>query len=301
MKRLIHLLIITSLFVGFGINHPVQADSGEGTVINEKFGPPIVAYGGSLTTEQQEQVKQLLDVHGDSEVSEITVTGADIKKYIDGDSNSRMFSSAKITRTDKGEGLVINQLTPENITEVTNEMYANALLTAGIEDAQVNVASPVKVTGHSALTGIYKAYEVSGGEELNGERLEIANEELGIVTELAKQEGLDGETANELITQIKKQIAEQSPITKEEVQEIVEEELNKINIELSDEDRQLLINLFDKMRALDIDFEQVKNQLEELTSGISKKIEEISEDEGFWQKIVDFFNGFIEAIRSVLK
>ena len=36
------------------------------------------------------------------------------------------------------------------------------MLTAGVEDAIVEIAAPKKVTGHSALVGIYKAYEVSG-------------------------------------------------------------------------------------------------------------------------------------------
>ena len=55
-------------------------------------------------------------------------------------------------------------MTPENITEVTSDMYSNAMLTAGIEDATVEVAAPKKVTGHSALAGIYKAYEVTTGK-----------------------------------------------------------------------------------------------------------------------------------------
>ena len=53
-----------------------------------------------------------------------------------------MYSSAKITRLDKGKGLVIKIVTPDNITQVTNSMYATAMLTAGIEDAVVEVASP---------------------------------------------------------------------------------------------------------------------------------------------------------------
>lgn len=78
-----------------------------------------------------------------------------------------MYSSAKITRRDAGEGLVIQIVTPSNITQVTSEMYANAMLTAGIQDASVQVAAPKAVTGHSALVGIYKAYEVTTGETLD--------------------------------------------------------------------------------------------------------------------------------------
>ncbi|MFP3423083.1 DUF1002 domain-containing protein, partial [Bacillus sp. SIMBA_161] len=77
------------------------------------------------------------------EVEEIEVTGQDLVTYIkDGDSRARMYSSAKITRTEEGEGLVIEITTPDNITQVTTDMYANAMLTAGIENATVEVAAP---------------------------------------------------------------------------------------------------------------------------------------------------------------
>src|SRR5699024_2279322 len=130
--------------------------------INEKLGVPIIVYGDTLTEEQREEVKQLLEVDDLDDYKEYDITGADIARYIDGDPNSRMFSSAKIIRKDKGHGIVVNIVTSENITQVTSDMYANAMLTAGVEDAIVEVASPVKVTGHSALTGIYKAYDAEG-------------------------------------------------------------------------------------------------------------------------------------------
>src|SRR5690606_22970848 len=105
--------------------------------------------------------------------------------------------------------------------------------------------------------GIYKAYE-SKGEVLDKDRMEVANEELELATELADKEGLSDEKVTELLTEIKKMIAEQNPATREEVEQIVQEQLNKMSIELSEQDRQLLIDLFDKMRSLDIDFGQVK-------------------------------------------
>ena len=181
---------------------------------------------------------------------------------------------------EKGKGLVITRVTPENITEVTDEMYANALLTAGIENAIVEVASPVKVSGHSALVGIYKAYE-SRGEVLDKDRMEVANDELDLATDLAEKEGLDSEKVGELLTEIKKMIAEQNPATKEDVERIVEEQLKKMNIQLSPEDRQLLIDLFEKMRSLDIDFGKVKQQLEDITKDIKSKMENVVGDRRF--------------------
>lgn len=267
--------------------------------INEKFGLPVVVYGEALSAAQKDEVRELLKVKDPSKVKEITVTGEDLVTYIKGDQHSNMYSSAKITRKDSGEGLVINQVTPENITEVTDEMYANALITAGVEDAVVDVASPVKVSGHSALVGIYKAYDAGDGAGLNKDRTEVANEELDLATDLAKKEGLDQDKVSELLTEIKKQIAEQNPATKEDIQKIIDEQLKALEINLSDEDRQLLIDLFEKMRSLNINFDNVKSQLETLSEDIQQRISEAVGDEGFLQKVADFFRQLIDSIKSI--
>ncbi|MEW9052586.1 MAG: DUF1002 domain-containing protein [Neobacillus sp.] len=277
----------------------VMAADNDEESINEKYGLPVVVYGAALSEAQKEKVRELLNVTDPSKVKEITVTGDDLVTYIKGDKHSNMYSSAKITRKDTGEGLVINQVTPENITEVTSEMYANALLTAGVQDAVVDVASPVKVSGHSALVGIYKAYDAGDGAGLNKERTEVANEELNLATDLAKKEGLDQDKVSELLTEIKKEIAEQNPATKEEIQKIIDEKLQSLNINLSAEDRQLLIDLFEKMRSLNINFDNVKSQLETLSQDIQQRIKETIGDEGFLQKVADFFKQLIDSIKSI--
>ncbi|PLR84526.1 MULTISPECIES: DUF1002 domain-containing protein [Bacillus] len=292
------MFVVLSLM--FTINGTAFADSGkEEESINEKFGLPIVVYGEALSEAQKDKVRELLEVTDPSKVEEITVTGEDLVHYIKGDPHSNMYSSAKITRKDAGEGLVINQVTPENITEVTDEMYSNALLTAGVEDAVVDVASPVKVSGHSALVGIYKAYDQGEGAPLDQERTEVANDELNLATDLAKKEGLDQDKVSELLTEIKKEIAEQNPATKEEIEQIVDDKLKALEINLSPEDRQLLIDLFERMRALNINFDNVRNQLEDLTSDIQKRIDEAVGDEGFLQSVSNFFKELIDSIKGL--
>jgi uncharacterized protein YpuA (DUF1002 family) len=303
LKRFNKILLMIALLVGVSANQALAADNNkteEG--INEKFGLPIVVYGESLSDSQKQEVKEALGVTDSSQVEEITANGDDLVKYIEGeDRNARMFSSAKITRKEKGEGLVIERATPGNITQVTDEMYANALLTAGVEDAVVEVASPIKVSGHSALVGIYKAYEVSG-EKLDTVRMEVANDELNLATKLAEKEGMNQEKVSELLTEIKKDIAEQNPATKEEVEQIVGEKLKDLKIELSPEDRQLLIDLFNKMKDLDINFDNVKQQLEDITSTLQDKLDTVSEDsKGFIQSILDFFKNLFESIANLFK
>ncbi|WP_420489115.1 DUF1002 domain-containing protein [Neobacillus vireti] len=299
--KVISITILFALIVSVSSTSKAFADSSgnKEESINEKFGLPIVVYGEALSAAQKDEVRKLLKVTDTSKVKEITVSGQDLVKYIKGDRHSNMYSSAKITRKDSGEGLVINQVTPENITEVTNEMYANALLTAGIQDAVVDVASPVKVSGHSALVGIYKAYDEGNGATLNLERTEVANEELNLATDLAKKEGLNQDKVSELLTEIKKDIAEQNPATKEELAALIDDKLKTLEISLSPEDRQLLIDLFEKMRDLNINFDNVKSQLENLTQDIQQRIEEAVGDQNFLQKVADFFRELIASIKSI--
>lgn len=282
-------IIICTVVIGFiGITTHVQPVQAADEGINEMLGVPLIVYGDTLTAEQKEEVKRLLDVEKHDDAKEFTVTGADIAHYIDGDPHSNMYSSAKIIREEKGKGLTVHIVTGDNITKVTVEMYKNALLTAGVEDATVEVASPVKVTGHSALAGIYKAYDVDG-EELDKERMELANEELDVATDLADKEGINKEEVSELLAEIKKMIADKKPATKEDVEKIVKEQIDRLNIQLDDADIQKLIDLFDKMRDLNIDFGKVKDQLEDIAGTIKDKLGDLNLDDGFWEKVANFF------------
>lgn len=300
LKKLAILILAVVFVVSFALPTFAADNEDNSDSINEKLGVPIVVYGGTLTAAQKQEVRDLLKIKNPKNTAEYEVTGADIAKYINGDPNSRMFSSAKITREEKGKGLKIDITTPENITEVTSEMYANALLTAGVEDATVEVVSPVKVSGHSALTGIYKAYDVSG-VELDKDRMELANEELEVATDLASKDGMDNETASQLLTEIKKAIADQKPATKEDVEKIVNEQLNKLEIKLNDADRQMLIDLFEKMRHLNIDFGKVKGQLNDITSKVKDKFNELGIDQGFWEKLMSFLERLISGAVNFFK
>ena len=66
-------------------------------------------------------------------------------------------SSVSVKKLPKGSGIKVEILTPENITSITQSQYTNAAITSGITDAEIKVASPTKVTGESALVGVYKA------------------------------------------------------------------------------------------------------------------------------------------------
>src|SRR5690625_4295029 len=89
MKRLFKISIIATLIFGLilSVGSPAFAIAPSDI--------PIVVYGETLTDEQKEEVRRLLEISDDIEVTEYTVTGEDIARYIDGDPNSRTFSRSE--------------------------------------------------------------------------------------------------------------------------------------------------------------------------------------------------------------
>jgi uncharacterized protein YpuA (DUF1002 family) len=300
LKVSVLFMLIIGLVTSLAITTQADSKDDDSDSINEKFGLPVVVYGDKLSEAQRQEVRDLLKVKDVNTIKEVTVTAQDNANYIGGSPDSNMYSSARIVLEDSGKGITINIVTPNNITEVSSDMYANALITAGVEDATVDVVSPIKVSGHSALAGIYKVYDVEG-VELDKERMELADEELGLATDLAEKEGMSQEKVSELLTEIKKAIADQNPATKEDVERIVKEQLEKLEISLSEADRELLINLFEKMRDLNIDFGKVKNQLEDIASTIKDKVDDLGLDAGFWEKVANFFKNLFNKIASLFE
>src|SRR5699024_2762943 len=177
-------------------------------------------------------------------------------------------------------------------TKVTEDMYKNALLTAGVEDATIEDASSVKVTRESELTGIYKAYDDVEDIEIDTERMKVANEELELSTKLT-DEGLSNEEVSNLITEIKSELGKNKGLSKEDIEGVIDNKLSELNLELKESDRQLLIDLFNKMKEIDIDFNKIESQLADITEGLKDKLDKV-DTKGFFQRIVDFFKNLFE-------
>lgn len=292
--KLMKYWLLTGVALVMFLSAAVSVQASNSNSINEKLGLPIVVYGDALSESQRSDVSDLLETSKHEQLDEFTVTGQDIAEYIGGNPNSNMYSSVKIIHQDSG-GLNVDIVSPDNITEVTREMYENALLTAGVENAEVLVASSVAVSGHSALTGIYKAYDAKGAS-LDKDRMQVASEELDVATSIGEKEGISKDEISSLLTEIKKAIAEQNPATREEVEQIVETQLDSLQIELSQEDRKRLTDLFDQMRNLNINFDEMQSQLDDLASGF----QDLINDEGFWNNIKTAVQDFLRSLRNFI-
>ena len=251
-------------------------------------GDSIISFGADLSESEKDSIFK--EFNPPENVQEIVTTNAEEHKYLGGVvPNSKIgnfaISSVMIAYTEKGSGLKVD--TSDKITYITDESYINALITAGVEDADIKVTSPRNASGTAALTGIMKAYEVSSGEVIDDRIKKAANEEMIRTVEIGEVIGND--KAVELFNKIKQEIAKQNPKTTEEVRDIIINIVNNYNINLTDEQIEQLVSLFDKMRSLDIDWNRVSNQIEDIGN---KATEFLSSEEG---------KGFLENLRLFFK
>ncbi|WP_257345970.1 DUF1002 domain-containing protein [Pseudalkalibacillus decolorationis] len=261
-------------------------------------GDVIVTLGQDLSEEQKQQLLEEMDVPKD--VQAITVTNEEEHQYL-GDYISkaqigtRAISSTKITIAEEGAGLNVKT---NNINWITEEMYANALTTAGVRDADVYVTAPFEVSGTAGLTGILKAYEVTTDIEIPEEKKQVANEEMVKTVKLGDRVGAD--KATELMTKIKSELADNPVETEADLRALIKRVAEEVGITLTEEELNGLVSLFNKMKDLNIDWDQVQSDLQNVRNNLSEFLNK-EETQGFIQSILDFFIAIIEAIKNLFK
>lgn len=287
------------------------------TVVDEKWGKPTFIYGGGLSESQITETEELLGIENPDNVAISSVSGQDLIDYLgEGSGNTAsMISSVMVQKQDTGEGVDVEIVNPENISQITQDQYANAAITAGVSDVKIEVASVSKVTGESALTGIYKAFDVNG-EELDQERMAVAQDELETTNEIAQEnvedEAFDTAKFDQAIIDIKQSLADLKEqqgelATKEDVERIINEALEKNNLEnaVSQEQIDRLMALFEKYQQTSaIDSAEVKKQLSNLSNTVQDKFGDAlqqAEDSGLVDKVGNFFSQIWDAIVGLFK
>lgn len=206
---------------------------------------------------------------------------------------TKALSSSKITIGEDGSGLKVET---KNINWVSEDMYKNALMTAGVKDADIYVTAPFSVSGTGALTGLLKAYESSADVTISEEAKDAANQELVQTAELGEKVG--NEKATDLINLIKLKMSENAPKNDEELSKLIDEAAKELNINLTDAEKEGLIQLFNKMKDMNIDFSKLGDQLGDAKEKFDKFLSD-PETQGWIEKIGDFFKDLIDAIKDL--
>ncbi|ANB57282.1 hypothetical protein GFC29_1567 [Anoxybacillus sp. B7M1] len=286
MKRTLIGCLMASLLLAYPI--AAAADAAEGDV--------IITLGENLTDSQKQQV--LNEMNAPENAQTITVSNTEEHKYLDGlipkaQIGTKAISSSMITIGANGSGLDVET---HNITWVTKEMYTNALITAGVKDAKIYITAPFPVSGTAALTGLMKAYELSSDKVIPDDVKKVANEEMVKTAQLGKSIGNDQAVA--LLTRIKEEMAKNPPQTDADLRSLIEKAAKDLGITLTQDEINSLISLFNKMKNLNIDWNQVNDQLSKAKNKISTFLNS-EEGKTFIQNIIDILKEIWNAIKSV--
>ncbi|HJV30690.1 MAG TPA: DUF1002 domain-containing protein, partial [Bacillales bacterium] len=206
---------------------------------------------------------------------------------------SKAISSSATTIAPSGSGISVKT---KNITWVTNEMYVNALITAGVKDANIYITAPIPVSGTAALTGIIKAYEISADKTIPEEVKQAANQEMVETAKLG--DAIGDKNAAALIAKVKEEIAKNKPKNDEELRKIIENAANDLGVKLDENQMQRLMDFFNKLKDLNINWNQVSDQLNKAKDQISKFLQS-DEGQGFLEKVKQFFIQLIDAIKGL--
>ncbi|OXB92285.1 hypothetical protein B9L23_13875 [Parageobacillus galactosidasius] len=285
MKRMLIGSLLASLLFTFPAM--AAADAAEGDV--------IITLGENLTEQQKQQILNEMNAPDNAQI--ITVSNAEEHKYLDGlipkaQIGTRAISSSMITIGAKGSGLDVET---HNITWVTEEMYTNALITAGVKDAKIYVTAPFAVSGTAALTGLMKAYEVSSDQVIPEDVKKVATEEIVKTAKLGESIGTDKAVA--LLAKIKEEIANNPPQTDADLRALIEKIAKDLGITLTEDEINSLISLFNKMKNANIDWNQVNDQLSKAKDKLSTFLQS-EEGKTFIQNIIDILKEIWNAIKS---
>ena len=308
MKKLITLLFSAVLLLSMPV---MAAEVDQSRIVNIDASKSIIALGADLSAEQRATVLSLMDVtEADlANYQVVTITNDMEHQYLDAymDASvigSKSLSSVKITPAESGHGVLV---TTKNINYCTTGMYRNALLTAGVSDADILVVGPTEISGTAALIGAIKGYEAMSGESVSDTTLDTAMNELITTGEIAMQDA-DSQDIEELIAFVKAKVAAVGLDSDDQIRSAIEEGEDKFGVTLTEDEINQIIAIMQKINQLGLDPNVLVAQAEDLyskfgkdflknldTDAIAKEVAK-SAASGFFAKIGDAIKGFFAGL-----
>ncbi len=287
MKKVISLFFVLLFVLALAV--PAGADSYTACAV----------IGSDLTDEQITSVYSLFGV-GRGRVVELRVSNADERAYLEGFVDSkvigtRSISSVYVELKNDGSGM---DVTTNNVTWCTPEMYIAALATAGITDAKIIVAAPFPVSGTAALVGVYKAYEDMTGQKLDNTAKLVSTQELTITGELAQEIGNMDSVS--IVNDLKMILTETQNMTDEQIRQEILNIAAQYGVKLSDGQVNQLIKLCRSLEGLDDG--KLLERVQQVQDTLTKVSEAKTKVVGFVEtvkKVVVSIKGFVDSIRQL--
>ena len=173
-KRSAAVLLAGTVAFGSSVTVFAAEASQDQDVVVEKGDRPFLALGEDLSEKQRDIVLDLMGIEEENlDAYDVTyVSNAQEHEFLDAYIPKRKIgtnalSSVVVIQGKKGSGV---NVTTKNINYCTTGMYENAMITAGLTDAEAIVAAPSEISGTAALIGVIEAYSAMTGEEINEEK-----------------------------------------------------------------------------------------------------------------------------------
>lgn len=274
----------------------------------------ILSFGSSLNQREEAALRDYFGVSDEMEAiyvdNETAIKQLGLAPDALDDYKGGWYSSAYVKLTDQG-GINVSS---KNVSLVTNEMFANALITSGILNCEVIVSAPFMVTGESALAGILAGAEEIMGESLSEENKVVAKEEIDTTLEIADEilnnpdneinSSSDSSTvASGIINDIKQQVIKDSP-NSTQIEQIIVNVTNNYGVELSEESTERIANLMEDVNKLDIDYNDIKETMKNIGDSISESLKEAGvklKESGVLEKIGNWFVDLVRGIGEWIK
>lgn len=295
-QRIISLLL--AFLLPLSLCPAALADSGEDTAPKG-----YLVLGEDLTAEEKATVLDFLDITSTEDYNVSYTTNKEEHEAFDsylGSSvvGSRALSSILMVPGEEGSGISVSSY---NITYCTVEMYQNALISAGVEDVAIYIAAPFAVSGTCALLSAMNAYSTITGETIDEDTADAAVDEIVTTGEVADAIG-DKDKAAELIALLKQQMVEQD-MGEGELSDAIDTACQQMNITISAEVKQQIINLLLKLKNTNIDPDALAEQAGELYSRVSSTMEKLGitkeSASGFLsnllEKLLSFLNSWLDS------
>ncbi len=145
--------------------------------------------------------------------------------------------------------------------------------------------------------GAIKAYETMTGEEVSEESLDAANNELVITGEIVESVG-DADKVEELIALVKQEVAQGEISSREDIAHLVDQAVEELEVQLTDEDREKIVGLMDKIEGLNLNVDAIKQQAQDLYEKLDRLDFQFDKESvgNFLTRIVDAIVGFFRNL-----
>lgn len=216
-------------------------------------GTRTVSIGESNTEAQRAEVLELLNAAETDQAVTVTVddTLETMAGVFDLSGVDTAYSSTALTCQAAGSGI---DVMTRNIEVIPPELYALALLTAGMSDVQLAVAAPTDAPalGMTALTGVFRTWDMASCSGAGGDpaRRQLALEELALIAEIGQEPEAVRQTT--LVVLAAQQTLIEGTVTTDDLDAIVASESDAVGLNLGDADRAAIVAFLDRLYRADI-------------------------------------------------